>query len=60
MIGDISTPKDVVKEEQVNICDICYNEINTITYLNVTNNNYQKNSSISKGKEKNNDDNDDG
>ena len=52
MIEDISTPKDVVKEEQVNICDICYNEINTITYLNVTNNNYQKNSSISKGKEK--------
>lgn len=27
MIEDISTPKDVVKEEQVNICDICYNEI---------------------------------
>ncbi len=36
MIEDISTPKDVVKEEQVNICDICNNEINTITYLNIT------------------------
>ena len=60
MIEDISTVKDVLKEEQVNICDICNNEINTITYLNVTNNNYQRNSSISKGKEKNNDDNDDG
>ena len=60
MIEDISTPKNVVKEEQVNICDICYIEINTITYLNVTNNNYQKNSSISNGKEKNNDDNDNG
>ena len=42
MIEDISTPKDVVKEEQVNICDICYNEINTITYLNITINNYKK------------------
>jgi hypothetical protein len=42
MIKDIWTPKDVVKEEQVNICDICYNELNTITYLNITSNNYKK------------------
>ena len=36
MIEDISTPKDIVKEEQVNTCDICNNEITTLVYLNVS------------------------
>lgn len=36
MIEDISTPKDIVKEEQVNTCDICNNEITTLIYLNVS------------------------
>ena len=47
MIEDISTVKDVVKEEQVNICDICNNEINTIKYLNITSSNMKKVQSIS-------------
>ena len=42
MIEDLSTPKDVVKEEQVKICDICNKEINTIKYLNVTTSNVKK------------------
>ena len=36
MIEDISTPKDIVKEEQIKTCDICNNEINTVIYLNVS------------------------
>jgi hypothetical protein len=36
MIEDISTTKDIVKEEQTKTCDICNNEINTIVYLNVS------------------------
>lgn len=36
MIEDISTTKDIVKEEQVNTCDICNSEITTIIYLNVS------------------------
>lgn len=36
MIEDISTTKDIVKEEQVNTCDICNNEITTLVYLNVS------------------------
>ena len=36
MIEDISTTKDIVKEEQVNTCDICHNKISTILYLNVS------------------------
>src|SRR5688500_9311441 len=34
MIEDISTTKDIVKEEQIKTCDICNNEINTVIYLN--------------------------
>lgn len=58
MIEDISTVKDVVKEEQVNICDICNNEINTIKYLNITSSNMKKVQSISNDKVKNNHDDD--
>ncbi|HET8857643.1 MAG TPA: hypothetical protein VFM28_08970 [Nitrososphaeraceae archaeon] len=47
MIEDISTVKDVLKEEQVNICDICNNEINTIKYLSITSSNMKKVQSIS-------------
>jgi hypothetical protein len=36
MIEDISTTKDMVKEEQIKTCDICNNEINTLIYLNVS------------------------
>ena len=36
MIEDISTTKDIVKEEQIKTCDICNNEITTIVYLNVS------------------------
>ena len=36
MIEDISTTKDIVKEEQIKPCDICNNEINTLIYLNVS------------------------
>jgi hypothetical protein len=60
MIEDLSTPKDIVKEEQVNICDICNNKINTIKYLNVTSSNIKKVQGISNGEEKNNYDNDNG
>jgi hypothetical protein len=38
MIEDISTTKDIVKEEQIKTCDICNNEINTLVYLNVSSN----------------------
>lgn len=43
MIEDISTTKDVVKEIQVNTCDICNKEINTIKYLNVSSSRSGKN-----------------
>ncbi len=56
MIEDISTAKDVVKEEQVNICDICNNEINTIKYLNITSSNMKKVQSISNDEVKNDND----
>lgn len=56
MIEDISTVKDVLKEEQVNICDICNNEINTIKYLNITSSNMKKVKSISNDEVKNDDD----
>jgi hypothetical protein len=36
MIEDISTTKDIVKEEQVNNCDICNNKISTRIYVNVS------------------------
>lgn len=39
MIEDISTTKDIVKEEQIKTCDICNNEIKTLIYLNVSSNN---------------------
>ena len=48
MIEDISTTKDIVKEEQIKTCDICNNEINTVIYLNVSsssNSNSNSNSS---------------
>ena len=48
MIEDISTTKDIVKEEQIKTCDICNNEINTLIYLNVSsssNSNSNSNSS---------------
>lgn len=54
MIEDISTAKDVVKEEQVNICDICNNRINSIKYLNITSTNIKKGSSNEKEKNNNN------
>jgi hypothetical protein len=45
MIEDISTTKDIVKEEQIKTCDICNNEINTVIYLNVSSSNSNSNSS---------------
>jgi hypothetical protein len=39
MIEDISTTKDIVKEEQIKTCDICNNEIKTLLYLNVSSSN---------------------
>src|SRR5688500_17658107 len=45
MIEDISTTKDIVKEEQIKTCDICNNEINTLIYLNVSSSNSNSNSS---------------
>ena len=45
MIEDISTTKDIVKEEQIKTCDICNNEINTVVYLNVSNSSNSSNSS---------------
>lgn len=43
MIEDISTTKDIVKEEQIKTCDICNNEINTLIYLNVSSSNSNSN-----------------
>jgi hypothetical protein len=60
MIEDISTAKDIVKEDQINICDICNNEINTIKYLNVTSSNMKKVQNISNDEVKNNNDNGEG
>jgi hypothetical protein len=45
MIEDISTTKDMVKEEQIKTCDICNNEINTLIYLNVSSSSSNSNSS---------------
>ena len=56
MIEDISTVKDVLKEEQVNICDICNYEINTIKYLNITSSKMKKVQSISNDEVKKDDD----
>ena len=54
MIEDISTTKDVVKKIQVNTCDICNNEINTIKYLNVSSSsNKNKKSATSNNNEEN-------
>jgi len=47
MIEDISTTKDIVKEEQIKTCDICNNEINTLIYLNVSSSSSSSNSSNS-------------
>ena len=47
MIEDISTTKDIVKEEQIKTCDICNNEINTLVYLNVSSSSSFSNSSNS-------------
>lgn len=60
MIEDISTAKDVLKEEQVNICDICNGEINTIKYLNVTTSSIKRVQGISNDEVKNNNNNDNG
>jgi|SRR5215208_3967028 hypothetical protein len=43
MIEDISTTKDIVKEEQIKTCDICNNEIKTLLYLNVSSSNNNTN-----------------
>jgi hypothetical protein len=52
MIEDISTTKDIVKEEQVNTCDICNKEITTLIYLNISSSSgstvYNNNSNSSK------------
>jgi hypothetical protein len=47
MIEDISTTKDIVKEEQIKTCDICNNEITTIVYLNVSSSSSSSSSSRS-------------
>jgi hypothetical protein len=47
MIEDISTTKDIVKEEQIKTCDICNNEINTLIYLNVSSSSSSSSSSRS-------------
>lgn len=47
MIEDISTTKDIVKEEQIKTCDICNNEINTLIYLNVSSSSNSSNSNSS-------------
>jgi hypothetical protein len=48
MIEDISTTKDIVKEEQIKTCDICNNEINTVIYLNVSSNSNSSNTNKTK------------
>jgi hypothetical protein len=51
MIEDISTTKDIVKEEQIKTCDICNNEINTLIYLNVSNSSNSSNTNKTKKSE---------
>ena len=48
MIEDISTTKDIVKEEQIKTCDICNNEIKTIVYLNVSSSSSSSNNKTKK------------
>jgi hypothetical protein len=48
MIEDISTTKDIVKEEQIKTCDICNNEINTLIYLNVSSSSNSSNTNKTK------------
>ena len=48
MIEDISTTKDIVKEEQIKTCDICNNEIKTIVYLNVSSSSSSNNNKTKK------------
>jgi hypothetical protein len=50
MIEDISTTKDIVKEEQIKTCDICNNEINTLIYLNVSSSSNSNSSNTNKTK----------
>ena len=52
MIEDISTTKDIVKEEQIKTCDICNNEINTLIYLNVSSSNNSNSNSSNTNKTK--------
>jgi hypothetical protein len=52
MIEDISTTKDIVKEEQIKTCDICNNEINTLIYLNVSSSNSSNSNSSNTNKTK--------
>ena len=47
MIEDISTTKDIVKEEQIKTCDICNNEIKTV-YLNVSSSSSSNNNKTKK------------
>jgi hypothetical protein len=58
MIEDISTTKDIVKEEQIKTCDICNNEIKTIVYLNVSSSSSSNNNKTKKSESltNNNDD----
>lgn len=51
MIEDISTTKDIVKEEQIKTCDICNNEINTLIYLNVSSSSNSSNTNKTKKSE---------
>lgn len=50
MIEDISTTKDIVKEEQIKTCDICNNEINTLIYLNVSSSSSSKTNKTKKSR----------
>jgi hypothetical protein len=50
MIEDISSTKDIVKEEQIKTCDICNNEINTLIYLNVSSSSSSSSSNTNKTK----------
>ena len=51
MIEDISTTKDIAKEEQIKTCDICNNEINTLIYLNVSSSSNSSNTNKTKKSE---------
>jgi len=52
MIEDVSTAKDLVKEEQIKTCYMCNNEIHALMYLNVssssTSNNKNTNTNTNK------------